>query len=102
MTRMRRCSELVDLARAIEGMPRHASTHAAGVVITREPLTHYLPLQRTGDVVTTQFPMETVEGIGLLKMDFLGLRTLTVISDTLQIIEETGKINAGPGPVAAG
>ena len=84
--------QLVDLAQAIEGMPRHASTHAAGVVITREPLTHYLPLQRTGDVVTTQFPMETVEGIGLLKMDFLGLRTLTVISDTLQIIEEREKI----------
>ena len=84
--------QLVDLAQAIEGMPRHASTHAAGVVITREPLTHYLPLQRTGDVVTTQFPMETVEGIGLLKMDFLGLRTLTVISDTLKIIEEREKI----------
>lgn len=81
--------QLVDLARALEGMPRHASTHAAGVVITRDPLTDYLPLQRTGDVVTTQFPMETVEGIGLLKMDFLGLRTLTVIGDTLRIIEET-------------
>ena len=81
--------QLVDLARALEGMPRHASTHAAGVVITRDPLTDYLPLQRTGDAVTTQFPMETVEGIGLLKMDFLGLRTLTVISDTLRIIEET-------------
>jgi DNA polymerase-3 subunit alpha len=84
--------QLVGLAQAIEGMPRHASTHAAGVVITREPLTHYLPLQRTGDVITTQFPMETVEGIGLLKMDFLGLRTLTVISDTLKIIEEREKI----------
>ncbi len=84
--------QLVDLARAIEGMPRHASTHAAGVVITREPLTHYLPLQRTGDAITTQFPMETVEGIGLLKMDFLGLRTLTVISDALKIIEDREQI----------
>lgn len=80
--------QLLDLARAIEGMPRHASTHAAGVVITREPLTHYLPLQRTGDVVTTQFPKETVEQIGLLKMDLLGLRTLTVIGDALRIIKE--------------
>lgn len=84
--------QLLDLARAIEGMPRHASTHAAGVVITRDPLTHYLPLQRTGDVVTTQFPKETVEEIGLLKMDLLGLRTLTVIGDALQIIEETEKV----------
>ncbi len=84
--------QLVDLARAIEGMPRHASTHAAGVVITREPLTHYLPLQRTGDAVTTQFPMGTVEEIGLLKMDLLGLRTLTVIGDALRIIEETRQL----------
>jgi DNA polymerase-3 subunit alpha len=84
--------ELVDLAQAIEGMPRHASTHAAGVVITREPLTSYLPLQRTGDAVTTQFPMGTVEELGLLKMDFLGLRTLTVISDALKIIEDRKQI----------
>jgi DNA polymerase-3 subunit alpha len=81
---------LLDLARAIEGMPRHASTHAAGVVITRDPLTHYVPLQRTGDVVTTQFPMGTVEQIGLLKMDLLGLRTLTVIGEALRIIESRG------------
>ncbi len=88
---------LLDLARAIEGMPRHASTHAAGVVITREPLTHYLPLQRTGDVVTTQFPMETVEQIGLLKMDLLGLRTLTVLGDALRIINSTQEPGLGLG-----
>jgi DNA polymerase-3 subunit alpha len=80
---------LIDLARAIEGMPRHASTHAAGIVISKEPLIHYLPLQKTGDAVTTQFPKETVEEIGLLKMDILGLRTLTVIGDTLRIVAET-------------
>lgn len=82
--------KLMDMAAALEGMPRHASTHAAGVVIAREPLTHYLPLYRTSDgVVTTQFPMGTVEEIGLLKMDLLGLRTLTVIGDTLKIIKHT-------------
>ena len=84
--------QLLDLAKAIEGMPRHASTHAAGVVITRDPLTSYLPLQRTGEAITTQFPMETVEKIGLLKMDFLGLRTLTVIDGALKIIADTKQI----------
>lgn len=83
---------LLDLARAIEGMPRHASTHAAGVVISKDPLTCYVPLQRTGDSIVTQFPKETVEEIGLLKMDFLGLRTLTVIGDALKIIEQTQNI----------
>ncbi|MDN5347906.1 MAG: polymerase subunit alpha [Clostridia bacterium] len=78
--------ELLDTARAVEGMPRHASVHAAGIVITREPLTHYLPLQKTGDAVTTQFPMQTVEELGLLKMDLLGLRTLTVIGDTVKAV----------------
>lgn len=82
--------ELVDTARAIEGMPRHASTHAAGVVIAREELTDYLPVQRMGDgLVTTQFPMGTVEEIGLLKMDILGLRTLTVIGHAVQLIKQT-------------
>ena len=74
--------QLLDLARGIEGMPRHASTHAAGIVISGEPLVNFLPLQKNGDAVITQFPKETVEEIGLLKMDFLGLRTLTVIGDT--------------------
>lgn len=90
---------LLDLARAIEGMPRHASTHAAGVVISKDPLTCYLPLQRTGDTIVTQFPKETVEEIGLLKMDFLGLRTLTVIGDTLKIIQETQNIKLDPDKI---
>lgn len=87
---------LLDLARAIEGMPRHASTHAAGIVIASKPLINFVPLQRTGNAVTTQFPKETVEEIGLLKMDFLGLRTLTVIGDTLKIIEETKGLKLDP------
>ncbi|HEX3031207.1 MAG TPA: DNA polymerase III subunit alpha, partial [Bacillota bacterium] len=85
-----RIKTLVDTAAALEGMPRHASTHAAGVVIAKEPLTHYLPLYRTSDgVVSTQFAKETVEEIGLLKMDLLGLRTLTVIRDALANIKRT-------------
>ena len=81
--------KLIDTAAALEGMPRHASTHAAGVVITRDPLTHYLPLYKASDgPVTTQFPMGTVEALGLLKMDLLGLRTLTVIADALRAIVE--------------
>lgn len=85
-----RVQKLLDMARAIEGMPRHASTHAAGVVIGRDPLTTYLPLYRSTDgVVTTQFAKETVEEIGLLKMDLLGLRTLTVIGDALRLISHS-------------
>jgi DNA polymerase-3 subunit alpha len=81
---------LIDTAAALEGMPRHASTHAAGVVITKEPLTHYLPLYKVSDgPVTTQFAMGTVEELGLLKMDLLGLRTLTVIDDCLRLIKES-------------
>ncbi|HBC93575.1 MAG TPA: DNA polymerase III subunit alpha, partial [Pelotomaculum sp.] len=81
--------KLIDTAIALEGMPRHASTHAAGVVITKDPLTHYLPLYKASDgPVTTQFPMGTVEELGLLKMDLLGLRTLTVISDAVRMIRE--------------
>ena len=84
--------KLIDTAAALEGMPRHASTHAAGIVITPEPLTHYIPLYKTSDgPVTTQFAMGTVEELGLLKMDMLGLRTLTVISDAIKsIAENTG------------
>ncbi|MEG6616489.1 DNA polymerase III subunit alpha [Peptococcaceae bacterium 1198_IL3148] len=78
---------LIDTASVLEGMPRHASTHAAGVVISKEPLTNYLPLYRTSDgVVTTQFPMVTVEELGLLKMDLLGLRNLTVIQETIDLL----------------
>lgn len=78
--------QLLDMSKALEGMPRHASTHAAGVVISKKDVTEYVPLQKNEDVVTTQFPMVTLEELGLLKMDFLGLRTLTVIRDTLDLI----------------
>ncbi|MGB4170642.1 MAG: DNA polymerase III subunit alpha [bacterium] len=79
--------QLVKTARSLEGLPRHASVHAAGVVIAKEPLTQYVPLQKTSDgVVTTQFPWETIEELGLLKMDFLGLRTLTVIQNAIEIV----------------
>ncbi|WP_217559820.1 DNA polymerase III subunit alpha [Paenibacillus sp. GbtcB18] len=82
-------AELLNMAKRVEGMPRHASTHAAGVVISREPLTHYVPLQEgTGQTPLTQYSMENLEAIGLLKMDFLGLRTLSIIERTLKSIEE--------------
>lgn len=80
--------DLVYTAMALEGMPRHAGTHAAGVVISQEPLDHYLPLQKSSEGgVTTQFAKENVEEIGLLKMDLLGLRTLTVINKAVELIE---------------
>ncbi len=94
-----RVSELVDLARQLEGQVRHASTHAAGVVIADQPLTDYVPLYRPPagsgghqeQAVVTQYPMNDVEAIGLLKMDFLGLKTLTVVHDALESIRrETG------------
>ena len=71
--------ELIDTAMKVEGMPRHASTHAAGVVITHDPVVSYVPLARNDEAIVTQFTMTTLEELGLLKMDFLGLRTLTVI-----------------------
>ena len=83
--------ELIDTAMTLEGMPRHASTHAAGVLITGKPVMEYVPLQRNDDVITTQYPMGTIERLGLLKMDFLGLRTLTVIRDTLDMMREAGR-----------
>ena len=79
---------LIDTAMLFEGMPRHSSTHAAGVVISKEPITTYVPLQRNEDIITTQFDMITIEKLGLLKMDFLGLRTLTVIADTLESVKD--------------
>ncbi|SHJ48568.1 DNA-directed DNA polymerase III (polc) [Tepidibacter formicigenes DSM 15518] len=78
--------EVIDLSRALEGMPRHASTHAAGVVISKESVDKYVPLYMHENGVTTQFTMTTLEELGLLKMDFLGLRTLTVIRDALDLI----------------
>nr|MCR5035265.1 DNA polymerase III subunit alpha [Clostridia bacterium] len=80
--------KVVDMARAIEGMPRHASTHAAGVVISRLPLDEYVPLYLTDKGLSTQFNMTTIEELGLLKMDFLGLRNLTIIRDALEMIRE--------------
>ncbi|HBQ86431.1 MAG TPA: DNA polymerase III subunit alpha, partial [Syntrophomonas sp.] len=81
---------IIDIARALEGIPRHASIHAAGVVIGSQTLSSLLPLQKTTDGnIITQFTKETVEDIGLLKMDILGLRTLTVIDRAVQIIRET-------------
>ncbi|HOQ01142.1 MAG TPA: DNA polymerase III subunit alpha [Acetivibrio clariflavus] len=84
--------ELIDTARLFEGMPRHASTHAAGVVISKEPITNYVPLNRNDECITTQFPMGQLEEIGLLKMDFLGLRTLTVIKDAVDLIYENHNV----------
>ncbi|MBU1003583.1 MAG: DNA polymerase III subunit alpha [Proteobacteria bacterium] len=87
-----RVAKLIDVSRRLEGMHRHASTHAAGVVISDGPMNEYLPLYRgkKGEIVT-QFDMKLVEKIGLVKFDFLGLRTMTVIQDTLDIIAEQGK-----------
>ena len=79
---------LIEMARKLEGMPRNASTHAAGVLITARPVVDYCPLQTNDDVITTQFPMGTVEALGLLKMDFLGLRTLNVIMDTIEMARD--------------
>jgi DNA polymerase-3 subunit alpha len=85
-------AELIDICRVLEGLPRHASTHAAGVVIADRPLVDYLPLYRgkKGEVVT-QYDMKVVEKIGLVKFDFLGLRNLTVITNTLEMIQRQGK-----------
>ncbi|MFA5524285.1 MAG: DNA polymerase III subunit alpha [Tissierellales bacterium] len=80
--------ELIDLAKAVEGLPRHTSTHAAGVVISKLPITDYVPLARNNESIITQFTMTELEELGLLKMDFLGLRTLTVIRDAVKLIED--------------
>ncbi|MDR3091592.1 MAG: DNA polymerase III subunit alpha [Clostridiales bacterium] len=79
---------LIDMAKRLEGLPRHASTHAAGVVIVPEPIMEYVPLNVNDGVVTTQFPMGTIEELGLLKMDFLGLRTLSVIRRACEEIKK--------------
>ena len=80
---------LIDMSMRLEGLPRHTSIHAAGVVIGSEPLDEFVPLSRGADnVITTQFTMTTIEELGLLKMDFLGLRTLTVIQDAVRMVEQ--------------
>lgn len=84
-----RIKELLSIAESVEGMPRHASVHAAGVVITDEPITDVVPLYKSSDgTVTTQFEMGALEQLGLLKMDILGLKTLTVIGDTVEMLEK--------------
>ena len=83
-----RVRQLIDTAMSLEGMPRNTSTHAAGVVITAEPVSTYVPLSRNDDTIVTQYTMTTIEELGLLKMDFLGLRNLTVIRDAEQQIQK--------------
>ena len=85
-------AQLIATARKLEGMPRHAGTHAAAVVISKDPLMNIIPLQKNDETVTTQFTMGAIEELGLLKMDFLGLRNLTVIQDACNLVEKsTGK-----------
>ena len=80
--------KLLDIAMALEGMPRQASTHACGVVITKDPVDTYVPLYVRDNQISTQYIMTTLEELGLLKMDFLGLRTLTVIKDTIKLVKD--------------
>ena len=82
--------KLIDMSRRLEGLPRHTSMHAAGVVISQKPMDEYVPLSRASDgTITTQFTMTTIEELGLLKMDFLGLRTLTVIQNAVRLAEKS-------------
>src|SRR5215470_1090532 len=84
-----RVKELIDVAKRLEGLARHASTHAAGVVISPQPITEFVPLYKSSkDEITTMYPMTDVEKIGLLKMDFLALTTLTIIDDTLKLLKQ--------------
>ena len=80
--------KVIDMAKKLEGMLRHASTHAAGIVISKLPIDEYVPLYKSDKVIATQFDMVTIEELGLLKMDFLGLRNLTVIRDAIAMIEK--------------
>ena len=83
-----RVKKLIDTAMSLEGMPRNTSTHAAGVVITADPVYTYVPLSRNDDTIVTQYTMTTIEELGLLKMDFLGLRNLTIIEDAQQEVRK--------------
>ena len=84
---------LLDIAMALEGLPRQASTHACGIIIAREPVVNYVPLYARDDVISTQYIMTTLEELGLLKMDFLGLRTLTVIRDAIDLVKKNKGID---------
>ena len=86
-------TKLLDIAMALEGMPRQASTHACGIVITKDPVDTYVPLYVRDGNISTQYIMTTLEELGLLKMDFLGLRTLTVIKDTIDLVKKDKNIN---------
>ncbi len=86
-----RVKRLIDTAKALEGMPRHASTHAAGVVITKDPVVSYVPLARNDETIVCQYTMVTLEELGLLKMDFLGLRNLTILDDAVKMIQRKDK-----------
>ena len=85
--------KLLEIAMGLEGMPRQASTHACGVVITKEPVDSYVPLYVRDNQISTQYIMTTLEELGLLKMDFLGLRTLTVIQDTINLVKQSRGID---------
>ena len=94
-----RVHQLIDTAMRLEGMPRNTSTHAAGVVITAQPVCSYVPLSKNDDTIVTQYTMTTIEELGLLKMDFLGLRNLTVIQDAekqIQLLEPDFRIDRAP------
>lgn len=80
--------KVLDVAMGLEGMPRQASTHACGIVITKDPVVSYVPLYLNDTTISTQYTMTILEELGLLKMDFLGLRTLTVISDAIKFVKK--------------
>jgi DNA-directed DNA polymerase III (polc) len=88
-----RVKELIDVSRNLEGLPRHSATHAAGVVIASRPLVEYVPLQNNEHNIVAQFDMTTLEELGLLKMDFLGLKTLTVLKDAVNMIKQNRGID---------
>ena len=85
--------QIIDISRKLEGLPRHASTHAAGVVITKESVDTYVPLYKNDNLISTQYTMTILEELGLLKMDFLGLRTLTVLKDAIDMVKLNKKID---------
>ncbi len=85
--------KIIEISKRLEGLPRHASTHAAGVVITKEPVDTYVPLYKNDNLISTQYTMTVLEELGLLKMDFLGLRTLTVIDDAIKLVKYNQNID---------
>ena len=88
-----RVKDLLDIAMGLEGLPRQASTHACGIIIAKEPVVNYVPLYARDDIISTQYIMTTLEELGLLKMDFLGLRTLTVIRDCKELVKKNRGID---------